>query len=329
MTDPKVDHLRSAATGGPALGWIGAGGRMGFEMAARLLNAGYRLRLYNRTREKIAPLVDRGAQAVDTPAGLAECPIVFITVGGDADFEAVIFGEDGVASGERTPKVLVDLTTVSADVSASVRERLAERRIALLASPVSGNAKVIPAGLLSIVVSGPSDAFERARPFLEQLGRRVTYVGEGERARLVKICHNLYLGMVIQGLVEVTILAEKGGIARADMLEFINTSVMGSRFSQYKTPALVNLDFEPTFTLELLKKDLTLGTDAAEALGVPVPFTKAIIESVQKAIDAGFSGRDFAALIAVRAAEAGIDLKPEGAAVATGLELPAETSSVA
>ena len=312
--------MTNETNGTATLGWIGAGGRMGYEMVERLLDAGYRLRLYNRTPAKIAGLVARGAEAVDSPAALADCAIVFITVGGDADFENVILGERGVASGDRAPAVLVDLTTVSADVSASVRARLAERDVALLASPVSGNAKVIPAGLLSIVVSGPATAFETVRPYLETLGRKVTYVGEGERARLVKICHNLYLGMVIQGLVEITVLAEKGGIARSDMLEFINTSVMGSHFSQYKSPALVNLDFEPTFTLELLKKDLLLGSDAAAALGVPVPFTAGVAESVQAAIDAGFGGRDFAALIALRAAEAGLELEPEGIDVPTGLE---------
>lgn len=325
--------MTNATNGAATLGWIGAGGRMGYEMVLRLLAEGHRPRLYNRTSAKIAPLLELGAEAVDSPAGLADCAIVFITVGGDDDFENVILGEHGVASGERAPSVLVDLTTVSADVSASVRERLAERGVALLASPVSGNAKVIPAGLLSVVVSGPVGAFEAARPYLDVFSRQVTYVGEGERARLVKICHNLYLGMVIQALVEITVLAEKGGIARSDMLSFINTSVMGSYFSQYKAPALVNLDFEPTFTLELLKKDLTLGTDAAEALGVPVPFTAAVKESVQAAIDAGFSGRDFAALIEVRAAEAGLDLEPEGIEVATGLEVtelkPAGPVSVA
>jgi 3-hydroxyisobutyrate dehydrogenase-like beta-hydroxyacid dehydrogenase len=312
--------VTNETNGAPTLGWIGAGGRMGYEMVERLLDAGYRLRLYNRTPAKIAGLVERGAEAVDSPAGLADCGIVFITVGGDADFENVILGARGVASGDRAPAVLVDLTTVSADVSASVRARLAERDVALLASPVSGNAKVIPAGLLSIVVSGPAPAFETVRPYLETLGRKVTYVGEGERARLVKICHNLYLGMVIQALVEISVLAEKGGIARSDMLEFINTSVMGSVFSQYKSPALVNLYFEPTFTLELLKKDLLLGSDAAAALGVPVPFTAGVAESVQAAIDAGFGGRDFAALIALRAAEAGLELEPEGVHVPTGLE---------
>ena len=326
MTTPTPDHGTNAASSAVTLGWIGAGGRMGYEMVARLLAAGHRPRLYNRTPAKIAPLLERGAEAVDSPAGLADRTIVFITVGGDDDFEDVILGENGVAAGHRAPAVLVDLTTVSTDVSASVRERLAERGVALLASPVSGNAKVISAGLLSVVVSGPRHAFDAVRPYLELLGRRVTYVGDGERARLVKICHNLYLGMVIQALVEITILAEKGGIARSDMLEFINTSVMGSHFSQYKSPALVNLDFEPTFTLELLKKDLTLGTDAAAALDVPVPFTAAVKESVQAAIDAGFSGRDFAALIALRAAEAGLELVPEGVEVPTGLE-PAEPSS--
>jgi 3-hydroxyisobutyrate dehydrogenase len=320
MTDLASDPGR--------LGWIGAGGRMGYEMVARLLDAGYAFRVYNRTQSKIEGLLEQGAESAESPAGLADCSIVFISVGGDADFEEVIFGESGVASGESVPLVLVDLTTVSAEVSASVRERLAARGIALLAAPVSGNAKVIKAGLLSVVVSGPEDAFASVRPILGALGKRVTYVGDGERARLVKICHNLYLGMVMQALVEITVLGEKGGIARADMLEFINTSVMGSIFSQYKSPALVNLDFAPTFTLELLEKDLTLGTDIAESLGVPVPFTSAVKASVQEAIDAGYSGLDFAAMIALRAAQAGIEIEPENVAVSTGLEKPSVPAPV-
>ena len=118
----------------------------------------------------------------------------------------------------------------------------------MLAAPVSGNPKVARAGRLSIVASGPRDGFDAALPYLELLGRSVTYVGDGEVARLVKICHNLLLGIVAQSLAEITVLAERGGVARSDLLSFINDSVMGSVFTRYKTPALVNLDFTPTFT---------------------------------------------------------------------------------
>ena len=141
------------------------------------------------------------------------------------------------------------------------------RGVAMLAAPVSGNAKVVKAGKLSFIVSGPSTAYDTAMPYLDALGKGSSYVGEGELARIVKICHNVFLGVVIQSLVEVTVLAEKGGVPRHAFLEFMNNSVMGSTFSRYKSPALVNLDFTPTFTPVLLKKDLDLGLDAAERSG--------------------------------------------------------------
>ena len=312
------NRLRNEA--GTPLGWVGAGGRMGTQMVSRLLAAGQPVKVYNRTAGTLDGLLTQGAQAVGSPGELASCDVVFVTVGGDGDFESVILGEQGLAAGAAVPSIIVDATTVSADVSASVRERAAERGVVLLAAAVSGNAKVIRAGRLSIVVSGERAAFEQVRPYLELLGRRVTYAGEGERARLVKLAHNLYLGMVIQALVEITVLGGKAGIARADLLEFINDSVMGSAFSRYKSHALVNLDFEPTFTLELLAKDLTLGLGLGESLDVPLPFSAAVRESVLETIADGYGGQDFAALIATRAKAAGVELVPENVPVPTGLE---------
>ena len=121
----------------------------------------------------------------------------------------------------------------------------------------------VTAGLLTLVASGPLDAFQSAEPYLRALGRGVTYVGEGELARMVKICHNVLLGVVTQCMAEITVLAEKGGVPRHSLLDFINNSVMGSMFSRYKTPAFVNLDWTPTFTPALLRKDLDLGLSSA------------------------------------------------------------------
>ena len=119
------------------------------------------------------------------------------------------------------------------------------------------------AGKLSLVSSGPREAYDQVEPILNLLGRHVTYVGDGEKARLVKICHNIMLGVVAQNMAEIVVLAEKGGVPRAAMLDFLNNSVMGSMFTQYKSPAYVNLDFTPTFTPVLLRKDLDLGLRAA------------------------------------------------------------------
>jgi 3-hydroxyisobutyrate dehydrogenase len=220
--------------------------------------------------------------------------------------------------------VIVDLTTVSPEASAAVRDEADKRGTALLAAPVSGNPKVAAAGLLTLVVSGPEDAFNDVRPLLEALGTGVTYVGEGERARLAKICHNLLLGVVAQNLAEIVVLAEKGGMSRAAFMEFLNSSVMGSMFTRYKTPAYVNLDFTPTFTPRLLRKDFELGLQAARDLDVPMPVVAAAHHAVQALIGSGYEDVDFAALIELEARLSGLDLVSEDAPVSDGLSDPVE-----
>ena len=308
--------------GGASLGWVGTG-RMGYALVSRLLDAGHRVAVYNRTRAKAEPLAERGATIVDTPAELADRDIVFTMVAGPTDLREVVIGAEGLlAHNGSVPGVIVDSTTVSPGSSDEVRAAAHERGSALLAAPVSGNPKVVDAGLLTIVVSGPEQAWLQARPLLELLGAGVTYVGEGERARLVKICHNLMLGIVAQTLAEILVLAEKGGVARADFMAFLNDSVMGSMFTRYKTPAYVNLDFRPTFTPELLLKDFHLGTEAARELGVPLPVAAAAQQVVQALVGHGYTDVDFAALIEQQARAAGLDLVSEDAPVDDGLGRP-------
>ena len=312
MTPAKTERL--------TLGWIGTG-RMGSVLASRLLDQGCDLTVYNRTRAKAEPLAKSGARFVDRPADLRDRDIVITSVAGSRDFAEVMTGAHGLlANGNRVPALVIDTSTVSMDVSQAIREKAAELGSALLAAPVSGNPKVARAGKLSLVVSGPRHAFEQALPYLEMLGKSVTYVGEGEAARLVKICHNLILGVVTQILAETTVLAERGGIARADYLEFINGSVMGSTFTRYKTPAFVGLDFTPTFTGHLLRKDFELGLDAARQLNVPLPVAALTHQIVVSLIGNGLGDVDFAALLELEARGANLKLGPEARRVSDGLE---------
>jgi 3-hydroxyisobutyrate dehydrogenase len=302
-----------------SLGWIGVG-RMGRALVTRLLAAGHEVAVYNRTREKAVDLVALGATLVDSPADLADRDIVFTMVAGSADVDEVCTGSAGLLSRDDAhPGLIVDSTTISPDAAEKIRAYASERGTAMLAAPVSGNPKVAESGRLTIVASGPADAWERARPYLELLCRRVTYVGEGERARLVKICHNLMLGVVAQCMAEITVLAEKGGVTRADFLDFLNDSVMGSTFTRYKTPAYVNLDFTPTFTPELLLKDFHLGLEAARAMDVAMPLAAATEQIVQSL--AGLMGDevDFAALIQLSAQASGLLLESENVQVDDGL----------
>jgi 3-hydroxyisobutyrate dehydrogenase-like beta-hydroxyacid dehydrogenase len=312
--------MRSDGALNGRIGWIGVG-RMGTPMIARLLDDGYEVTVWNRTRAKAEPLERQGASVASSPAELADCDVVFTMVAGSEDFKAVTIGEGGVLTRtDRAPLILIDSSTVSAEASQQVREQCDRVGTALLAAPVSGNPSVVRAGRLTVVVSGPEEAYASARPILEALGRGVTYVGEGDRARLVKICHNLALGIVAQTLAEITVLAEKGGISRTDFLAFFNDSVMGSMFSRYKTPALVALDYTPSFTPTLLLKDFDLGLQAAAQLGVSVPVVEHVRALVAALIDEGYADVDFAAMLSVQAKASGLQLQSEPGPVSDGLE---------
>ncbi len=314
----------------PKIGWIGAG-RMGYEMALRLAKAGCDLTVYNRTRAKAEPLAKYGAKIATRVTELAGCDVVFCMVSTYADVKEVVAGKSGLLSqakkaakgitaGKRSaPRILVECSSISLEGSAELREILAAHGTELLAAPVSGNAKVIKAGKLSFVCSGPRAVFDEVSPLLKLIAPAASYVGEGELARIVKICHNVFLGIVIQSLCEITVLAQKAGVPRHAFLDFINQSVMGSVFSRYKTPALVNLDFKVTFTPALLRKDIDLGLDAGRRFEVPMPLASITRDLIQSMIGNGMTEQDFATLLLQQARSSGIELKPENVPVSDGL----------
>jgi 3-hydroxyisobutyrate dehydrogenase len=311
MTNTTLNKLK--------LGWIGTG-RMGYAMVSRLLKHGCDVAVYNRTRSKAEPLTALGATVVNSPADLANRDIVFTMVSGPDDLIEVVSGASGVLSHKNhAPKLLIDCSSVSTEASAAVRKQAATRGMAMLAAPVSGNAKVVKAGQLSVVASGPEEQYRIAEPLLALLGRGVSYVGEGELARMVKICHNILLGVLTQSLAEITILAEKGGVPRHAFLDFMNKSVLGSVFTRYKSPAFVNLDWTPTFTPYLLRKDLDLGLEAGRNLGVPQPLTALTREIVQCMIGNGYHDVDFGALLEMQAKASGLELKSEQKTIDDGL----------
>jgi 3-hydroxyisobutyrate dehydrogenase len=292
---------------------------MGAALVRRLLARGCSVMVYNRTADKTRPLAESGATVAGSIPELADCDIVFTALGTPADLIDALTGPAGLTAGSAVPKIVVDCSTVSADASAIVRARLAERGAALLAAPVMGNPKVVAAGQLTAAVSGPRDAFETAEPYLNMLGEGVTYVGEGELARVVKLCHNLFLGVMAATMAEVTILAEQHGISRAAFLACLNKSVVGSKFTRYKTPAYVNLDFEPTFTSRLLRKDFDLGLAAAREKEVPMPVSATVHQLVQGLVGRGYGDVDFAAFVQQEAESAGLALASEHADVSDGL----------
>ena len=297
-----------------SLGWIGTG-RMGYAMAERLAKGGCDLAVWNRTREKAQPLEKHGAKVVNQLEELSTKDILFVMVSTYDDVKDVI--AKALAKGK--PKMVVECSSISLEGSAELRKLLQAKGVEYLAAPVSGNAKVIKAGKLTFVVSGPKAAYDKARPYLDMMGTGSSYVGEGELARIAKICHNVMLGVVIQNLCEITVLAEKAGMPRHAFLDFLNKSVMGSMFTRYKTPALVNLDFHVTFTPKLLRKDLDLGLEAGRNFEVPMPLTSLMRDVLQQMIGHGMTEQDFSTLLLMQAKASGIELKSENKEVGDGL----------
>ena len=300
------------------IGWIGLG-RMGYAMASRLLEAGCDVTVWNRTRSKAEPLAKHGAKVAKKVAELGACDMVFTMVSTTADLKQVLFDKGGLLSGKNHPKVVIDCSSISDDGSAEVRAGCKALGVGYLCAPVSGNGKVAAAGLLWVVASGPQKLFKLSEPYLKMFGRGVTYVGEGELARVWKIAHNTMFGVIIQSLCEITILAEKAGIPRHVFLDSINNSVLGSMYTRYKTPALVNLDFSVTFTPKLLLKDMDLGLGAARKYGVRMPTAATTRECVKNTVGRGYDDVDFSVLLLELAKAAGMTLKPENVRVSDGL----------
>ena len=313
------------------IGWIGVG-RIGFPMADRLLAAGNELRIWNRTKSKAQPLADRGAKVVQEIGELADVDVLFTMVSTGDDLREVCCGPNGLfsnAQGNR-PEILVDCSSIGVDESKAIRAELARRGSQYIVASVSGNGACVRAGKLSSVASGPKAAYDKVEDLIRAFAPRgVFYVGDGELARVCKIAHNVMLGVVIENLIEITLLAQKAGVPRHAFLEFMNNSVMGSIFTQYKTPALVNLDWSTTFTPTLLLKGLDLGLDASHEYGVPVPVTAAAREVVQMHIGLAklreepekYLALDFAALLETMGLAAGMTMQSENVAVPSGLEI--------
>jgi 3-hydroxyisobutyrate dehydrogenase len=312
------------------IGWIGVG-RMGAPMAARLLKAGYAVSIWNRTRAKAETEELKGATVVDNMSDLADVDVLFTMLSTGKDVHEVCFSPEGMFRDGATqrPPLLVDCSTIGMDESAAVRAGLDKVGVELLAAPVSGNPRCVRAGKFSCVVSGPPEAYDKVRPLLLAIAPRgAAYVGEGELARMCKIAVNLMLYVITENMMEVTLLAEKAGIPRHAFLEFLNGSVIGSTYTKYKTPAVVNLDWTTMFHAIGMRKDMDLGLSIARELNVAMPVTVAMREVLQGHFGAAmlqsdpdaYLHQDFANLLETVALLSGVKLESENVEVSDGLE---------
>jgi 3-hydroxyisobutyrate dehydrogenase-like beta-hydroxyacid dehydrogenase len=288
------------------LGFIGLG-VMGGRMAALLLDKGHAVTGYNRTASKSEWLVERGLRRAASPreAALAS-DVVFVMVTDSTALEAIAQGPDGVVAGLGPGKVLVDMSTVSPAVSRALAARARERGADMVDAPVSGSVATLEQGKLAFMVGGSRTTFDRIKPLLEEIGPRVTHVGENGLALSMKIAVNLNLAVQMLAFSESVLLAEKSGIARDTAVDVLTHSVIASPMVQYRGPFVLGLPEEAWFNVNMMQKDLLLALDMGRRHGVPLPTTAIANEFLTAARAAGLAERDFAAVFNLLARMAGV-----------------------
>jgi len=282
-------------------------GLMGAAIARRIESAGHELFVWNRSPGPSDEFVSRGATQLDSPAGALQLAELAITMVADpAAVEEVTFGPNGILTGA-TGGTLVDMSTISVESSERVAEEAERSGVAFLRAPVSGNAGVVAAGNLGIIVSGPRPVFDELAPTLRDIGPNLFYVGDAEQSRVVKLALNLVIGGTAELIAEALVLSERHGIGRREMLEVMGGSAIGSPFVKYKTEPLIADDYTTTFSARLLAKDLGLALDRAAESGVPLPLTTATLALVQDCIEQGMGDDDLTSLLPRLRREAGLE----------------------
>jgi len=278
---------------------------MGTAIAERLLDGGYELIVSNRTPGKSEALEARGATVAPSPEGLAaQVEVVLTSLADDGAFEAVA---TRVVDAARPGAVLVDVSTVSVDSSARVAAHAEERSVRYLRAPVSGNPAVVRAGNLTFIVSGDRATLDEIEPVLLAIGPTIHYVGEDERARVVKLAINLMIAVLAQAMSEALVFGERAGVSRAALLEVMGSSAVGAPFVKYKTHPLLRDDYSATFTTALMEKDIDLVLDAADEGGVELPLALEMKRQLRAASEAGYADDDFIALFQHLRRASGLD----------------------
>jgi 3-hydroxyisobutyrate dehydrogenase-like beta-hydroxyacid dehydrogenase len=274
------------------IGFAGLGA-MGAGIAQRLLEAGYEVVGWNRTKEKAQPLLDSGMGWADTPRQLAaSVDVLFTMLTNTAAIEATADGADGVLAGLREGVVWADISTIAPDASVALGERVRATGASFLDCPVSGSPATLAAGQMSVMVGGDRPAFEHIEDVLRAIGPKVTYIGPSGHAILTKVAINLALVVSVTALAEGLALAEKAGVDRTAAVDAVLGSVIASPVVGYRAPLLIN-DTDVFADVELQQKDLVLAQDLARRLGMAVPTCAATSEMLNAARSSRLADRDF------------------------------------
>src|SRR5579871_6568655 len=288
------------------LGFVGLG-VMGSQMVNRLLGKGHTVTGYNRTRKKAEWLIERGMRWADSPRAVAEsADVVLSMVTNSAALQAVAEGPQGMIAGLSQSKVLVDMSTVSPEFSRSLAGKVREKGADMVDSPVSGSVITLQEGKLSVMVAGRKETFERIKPILQDIGPKVTYVGDNGLALSMKIATNLSLAVQMMAFSEGVLLAEKSGIARDVAVDVLTHSAIASPMIQYRGPFVLQQPEEAWFDVNMMQKDMVLAMDLGRQLDVPLPTTAVGNEFLTAARGMGWTKEDFAVIFDVLAKMSGV-----------------------
>ncbi len=288
------------------LGFIGLG-TMGGQMVNRLLDKGHTVTGYNRTKKKAQWLIDRGMKWANSPREVAAAAdVTFAMVTNSAALDAIVNGADGLLASISRGKYFVDMSTVSPEFSRTVAAKVREKGADMVDSPVSGSVITLQQGKLSVMVGGRRETFDRLKPLLEDIGPKVTYVGDNGLALAMKIATNLNLAIQMMGFCEGVLLAEKSGIARETAIEVLIHSAVASPMIQYRGPFVLKQPDEAWFNVNMMQKDMLLALDMGRKLNVPLPTTAISNEFLTAARGMGLEEQDFAVVFEVLAHMAGV-----------------------
>jgi 3-hydroxyisobutyrate dehydrogenase-like beta-hydroxyacid dehydrogenase len=288
------------------LGFVGLG-VMGSEMVSRLLSKGHTVTGYNRTRAKAERLIQKGMKWGETPRAVcAAADITFSMVTNEKALAAVMEGPDGILSAVTSGKFLVDMSTVSPHFSRSIAAKAREKGADLIDAPVSGSVITLQEGRLSVMVGGRRETFDRLKPILDDIGPKVTYIGDNGLALSMKIATNLSLAVQMMAFSEGVLLAEKSGISREVAVDVLTNSAIASPMIKYRGPFVLTMPEEAWFDVNMMQKDMLLALEMGRALDIPLPTTAVSNEFLTAARGMGFAKKDFAVVFDVLARMSGV-----------------------
>ncbi len=288
------------------LGFVGLG-VMGGQMVSRLLDKGHIVTGYNRTRAKAQWLVERGMHWADSPRAVAaSADVVFTMVTNSAAMQALTEGQDGLLAALHSGQTLVDMSTVAPAFSRSLAARVREKGADMIDAPVSGSVTTLQQGKLSVMVGGRRETFERVKPLLEDIGPKVTHVGDNGLALSMKIAVNLSLAVQMLAFSEGVLLAEKSGIARETAVDVLTNSAVASPMIQYRGPFILKMPEEAWFDVNMMQKDMLLALELGRQLDVPLPSTALANEFLTAARGMGLAKQDFACVFNLLAQMSGV-----------------------